>query len=100
MTLKEKALDQTMCADLQKILKTERDLTTPKVQIATKFHHYKWERKVKDPKAFRRALSKYQESHPDIDISSEDMGIVGPILQYGLYLLAIVGAIASVLAVV
>ena len=89
-----------MCADLQKILKTEQDLTTSKVQIATKFHHYKWERKVKDPKAFKRALSKYQESHPDIDIVSEDIRIVGPILQYGIYLLAIVGTIASIFAVV
>ena len=82
LTLKEKSLNQTTCAELQKILKLEQDLTDSKVQIAYKFHRYKWEIKVKNPITFKRALATYQEQNPDMDIFSEDIRPKGPIIQY------------------
>ena len=87
-----------MCDELQKILKLDQDLTDTKVQIASNYHHYKWEMNIKDPEIFKRALAKYRKSHPDIDIISEDV-YRGPTFQYALYVLGIIGALASIIAI-
>ncbi len=98
MSLKDKALDQAMCDELERLLKVE-GLTIAQVQVAPRHNHYKWERRTRNQKAFRRALAKYSETHPDIDIFSEDIRKISPLLQYIIYLLAVAGSIASIMAV-
>ena len=98
--LKEHGLDAFTCKDLQKVLKLEQDLTDTKVQIAYKFHRYKWEIKVKNSQTFKRALAVYQQNNPDIDIFSEDMFPKGPIIQYIGYLLGgIFGSIQFIISI-
>ena len=92
LSLKGKSLNQTMCAELQQALKLEQDLTETKLQITPKYYHYKWERKVKDTKRFKRALAKYQESHPNTDIISEDIRPFKPMIPYIGYIASIAGA--------
>ena len=72
LTLKDEEISQAMCADLQRVLKVD-ELTDVELRIAAKFRHYKWERRVKDRRSFKRALAKYQESHPDVDIIAENI---------------------------
>lgn len=76
-----------MCADLQRVLKVD-ELTDVELRIAAKFRHYKWERRVKDRRSFKRALAKYQESHPDVDIIAENISRWRPLVQYFGYLLS------------
>ena len=85
--LKEKGLNASTCQALQNVLKLEQDLTDTRVQVAEKFHRYKWEIRVKKPKVFKRALATYQQTHPDTDIFSEDINPRGPLIQYVGYLI-------------
>ena len=97
MTLKNKLLEEAMCKELEHILKLDNLATDPKVHIASMYHHYKWERRVKDPETFKRALAQYRKRHPDIDIISEEIHIISPVIQYSLYAIAIIGSLASIL---
>ena len=81
-------------------MKLEQDLTASKVQIAYKFHRYKWEIKVKNSQIFKRALAIYQQNNPEIDIFSEDMFPKGLIIQYIDYLLGgIFGSIQFIISI-
>ena len=94
--MKGKPLNEGMCVELQRFLKLEKELTEPNLQIGSLYHHYNWEIRVKNTKAFKRALAKYKESHPKIDIIVEDMNIWRPTAQYIVYL---VGGLITVIRV-
>ncbi len=50
------------------MLKLEKDLTDTRVEIANKYHRYRWEIRVKKTK---RALATYQGNNPDTGIFPE-----------------------------
>ncbi len=49
---------------------------------------------MKDPEAFRRRLSSYQEQHQDLDIYSEEIKPIGTITQYAGY---VIGALYGII---
>ena len=79
-----------MCDNLRRMLKLQEDLTESKVQIGYKFNRHKWDLKIRQPRTFKRALATYQEENPDIDIFSEDLRPLGPIIQYVGYIAGVV----------
>lgn len=88
-----------MCKELEQVLKLEQDLTQAHIQILSKHNHYRWDIKVKNSKRFKRALAQYQESHSDVDIFSEDISHITPLLQYVSYILGGFAAIISMFAI-
>ena len=73
ISLKDKPLERNLCETLSRELNLDYDFSKPKSDIAHKYNRYRWDLRINNKSKFKRALSKYQESNPNLNIYSDDL---------------------------